>query len=210
VLRRTSADNELSVKLCGMLERQVQQMARLIDDLLDVSRIARGTIRFRFESIDLADAVSRAVEMSEPALTRRRHRLRVEMPSEPLPIDGDAARLAQMIVNLLDNAAKYTPEGGAITLRVRRAAALVELCVEDSGIGIAPEMLPKIFGPFVQARRPASGVQDGLGIGLTLVQVIAEHHGGSVEASSAGAGKGSAFVVRLPALREAPAYRRFG
>jgi signal transduction histidine kinase len=210
VLRRTNTDNEASAALCRMLERQVQQMTRLIDDLLDVSRITRGKIRFRHEPLDLADVVTRAVEMSEPLLARRRHRLHIELPGERVSLDGDAARLTQMIVNLLDNAAKYTPEDGAITLRVTGADGLVEVRVQDSGIGIPSEMLPKIFGLFVQARRSEIEAQDGLGIGLTLVRMIAEHHGGSVEASSAGAGKGSAFVVRLPAAREQAPHHPFG
>ena len=210
VLRRTSA-NETSVELCRMLERQVQQMTRLIDDLLDVGRITRGVIRFRRERMDFADAVTRAVEMSEPLLSRRRQRLRVELPREPLPLDGDRARLTQMIVNLLDNAAKYTPEGGIVSLQVRLVAAgLVELRVQDNGIGISPEMLPTIFGLFVQARRPGTDGQEGLGIGLALVRMIAEHHGGGVAASSAGAGKGSAFVVRLPAAPGPGRHHPFG
>ncbi len=210
VLRRTNANNEASVELCRMLERQVQQMTRLIDDLLDVGRITRGVIRFRRERIDLADVVTRAVEMSEPLLSRRRQRLRVELPRERLPLDGDRARLTQLIVNLLDNAARYTPEGGAVALHVSSVeAGLVELRVQDSGIGISPEMLPKVFGLFVQAR-PGTDVQEGLGIGLALVRMIAEHHGGSVAATSAGAGKGSTFVVRLPAAPAPERHHPFG
>ncbi|HXR57196.1 MAG TPA: ATP-binding protein [Casimicrobiaceae bacterium] len=203
VLRRMNANDAAAVELCRMLERQVQQMTRLIDDLLDVGRITRGLVHFRRERVDLADVVMRAVEASAPLLSRRRHRLNVDVPNESLQFDGDRVRLTQMIVNLLDNAAKHTPDGGAIALRVISLPGRIELRVQDSGIGIPPEMLPKIFGLFVQAPRPGTDVQEGLGIGLALVRMIAEHHGGSVRASSAGAGKGSVFVVRLPVLSEA-------
>jgi PAS domain S-box-containing protein len=211
VLKRTTAGNETSAELCRMIERQVQQMTRLIDDLLDVSRITRGRIRFRREPVDLADVVKRAVEMTEPLLRRRRHRFQIDLPGGPLPLEGDAARLVQMVVNLLDNAAKYTPDGGSVALSVARTGSRFELCVRDSGIGIAPEMVSKIFGLFVQGARPGTDAQGGLGIGLALVRMIAEHHGGAVEASSAGAGKGSAFVVRLPAAAvESASHHPFG
>jgi len=199
VLRRTSAGDETTAELCRMLQRQVQQMARLIDDLLDVSRITSGKIRFRRERVDLAQVVKRAIETSAPALTQRGHRLGVDLPAEPLMVEGDAARLLQMVANLLDNAVKYTPEGGDIRLSAARRDSDFELRIEDSGIGIASEMLPDIFDLFVQATRSGTDAQEGLGIGLALVRMIAEHHGGSVVASSAGAGKGSAFVVRVPA-----------
>ena len=199
VLRRTSSGDEATAEMCRMLQRQVQQMARLIDDLLDVSRITSGKIRFRRERVDLAQVVKRAIETSAPVLTQRRHRLRVDLAPGPLTVDGDSARLLQMIANLLDNAAKYTPEGGDILLSATRRESAFELRIEDTGIGIAHEMLPDIFDLFVQATRSGTDAQEGLGIGLALVRTIAEHHGGSVVASSAGAGRGSAFVVRLPA-----------
>ena len=204
VLRRTSAGDEATAEMCRMLQRQVQQMARLIDDLLDVSRITSGKIRFRREHVDLAQVVKRAIEASAPAFAQRRHRLRVELPPGPMTVDGDAARLLQMVANLLDNAAKYTPEGGDIRLSAACRESAFELRVEDSGIGIASEMLPGIFDLFVQATRSGTDAQEGLGIGLALVRTIAEHHGGSVVASSEGPGKGSAFVVRLPATDERP------
>jgi len=210
VLRRTSSGDEATAEMCRMLQRQVQQMTRLIDDLLDVSRITSGKIRFRRERVDLAQVVKRAIESSAPALTQRRHRLRVDLAPGPLTVDGDSARLLQMVANLLDNAAKYTPEGGDILLSGARLESAFELRIEDSGIGIAHEMLPGIFDLFVQATRCGTDAQEGLGIGLALVRMIAEHHGGSVVASSAGAGKGSAFVVRLPAADEGSAITHSG
>jgi len=210
VLRRTSSGDEATAEMCRMLQRQVQQMTRLIDDLLDVSRITSGKIRFRRERVDLAQVVKRAIESSAPALTQRRHRLRVDLAPGPLTVDGDSARLLQMVANLLDNAAKYTPEGGDILLSGARLESAFELRIEDSGIGIAHEMLPGIFDLFVQATRCGTDAQEGLGSGLARVRMIAEHHGGSVVASSAGAGKGSAFVVRLPAADEGSAITHSG
>jgi PAS domain S-box-containing protein len=198
LLGRTTAGDSASAELCLVLERQVQQMTRLLDDLLDVNRITRGKIRFQQELLDLATVVQHAVEASGPLIDRHRHRLHVDLPAERLQINGDAARLVQMLTNLLNNAAKYTPEGGRIELAVTRRGAWLEVRVKDNGVGIAPEMLPKVFDLFVQADRPGSEVQEGLGLGLTLVRVIAEHHGGVVEAVSAGPGRGSEFIVRLP------------
>jgi PAS domain S-box-containing protein len=198
LLRRTTAEDSASAELCLMLERQVQQMTRLLDDLLDVNRITRGKIRFRRELLDLATVVRHAVEASGPLIDRHRHRLHVDLPAERLQVCGDAARLVQMLTNLLNNAAKYTPEGGCIELALTRCGAWFEVRVKDNGVGIVPEMLPKVFDLFVQADRSGSDVQDGLGLGLTLVRVIAEHHGGVVEAVSAGPGRGSEFIVRLP------------
>ncbi|HET8874798.1 MAG TPA: PAS domain S-box protein [Casimicrobiaceae bacterium] len=198
LLRRTTAGDSASAELCLMLERQVQQMTRLLDDLLDVNRITRGNIRFQRELLDLATVVQHAVEASGPIIDRRGHRLHVDLPAEPLRVNGDAARLVQMLTNLLNNAAKYTPDGGRIELAVARRDASLELRVKDNGVGIALEMLPRVFDLFVQADRSGGDVQEGLGLGLTLVRVIAEHHGGVVEAVSAGPGRGSEFIVRLP------------
>jgi PAS domain S-box-containing protein len=198
LLRRTTAEDSASAELCLMLERQVQQMTRLLDDLLDVNRITRGKIRFQRELLDLATVVRHAVEASGPLIDRHRHRLHVDLPAERLQVCGDAARLVQMLTNLLNNAAKYTPEGGCIELAVTRRGASFEVRVKDNGVGIVPEMLPRIFDLFVQADRSGSDVQDGLGLGLTLVRMIAEHHGGVVEAVSAGPGRGSEFIVGLP------------
>ena len=181
-----------------MLERQVQQMTRLLDDLLDVNRVTRGKIRFERELVDLAVVVRRALEAGAPLVERRRHRLHIDLPAAPLSVHGDCARLVQMLTNLLDNAAKYTPEGGDIDVSVKRLGAWHEIRVKDNGVGIVPDMLPKIFDLFFQAGRSPAEVQEGLGLGLTLVRVIAEHHGGGVEAVSGGLGRGSEFIVRLP------------
>jgi CheY-like chemotaxis protein len=202
VLRRTSAGNATTERLCMMLERQVQQMTRLLDDLLDVSRITRGTIKFQRDWVDLANVVQRAVEASRPLAERRRHVLLVDVPKGPLYVRGDAVRLVQMLTNLLNNAAKYTSKGGRITLTLSRRDDRFELRVKDNGIGITGEMLPRIFDLFVQAPRSESEMQEGLGIGLTLVRMIAERHGGVVQARSEGVGRGSEFVVSLPAAAD--------
>jgi PAS domain S-box-containing protein len=205
VLRRTLGDNPRSVELCGILERQVQQMTRLLDDLLDVTRITRGTIRFQRNRVDVSTVIQRAVEASGPLITRRKQRLRIGIPKLPIYVEGDFARLVQLVTNLLNNAAKYTPVGGRMALRVVRGDGRVDIRVQDNGAGIAPEMLPRVFELFVQSDT-AGGVQDGLGIGLTLVRMIAEHHGGTVTARSAGPGRGSQFIVTLPSCAaETPA-----
>jgi PAS domain S-box-containing protein len=197
VLRRTLVDNPRAVELCAILERQVQQMTRLLDDLLDVTRITRGTIRFQRERVDVSSVIQRAVEASGALITRRKQRLRVGMPKNPVYVQGDFARLVQLVTNLLNNAAKYTPVYGRIALRVVRRGEQFDIRVHDNGAGITPEMLPRVFDLFVQSEA-AGGLQEGLGIGLTLVRVIAEHHRGHVVARSAGPGRGSQFVVTLP------------
>jgi PAS domain S-box-containing protein len=202
VLRRTAGNNPSQESLYEMLERQVQQMTRLLDDLLDVSRISQGKIKFQHEVIDFQTAISRAVEASAPFIERRRHHLSVAVPDGELPMVGDMARLVQMLTNLLNNAAKYTPENGAISFSVDRCGAIVEVRIKDNGAGIAEEMLPRVFDLFVQADRTLRQSQDGMGIGLTLVKSIVEHHAGSVRASSAGVGQGSEFVVRLPMVEK--------
>ncbi len=198
VLRRTTSGNADCERLCRMLERQVQQMTRLLDDLLDVGRITQGKIKFQHEAVDVASVVQRAVEASRPLIEGCRHELRVRMPKTPVRVDGDAARLVQLLTNLLNNAAKYTAVGGRIALRVVQRGDTVEIRVKDNGVGIAPDMLPRIFELFVQVDATSSPSHEGLGIGLTLVRIIAEHHGGSVEVHSAGPGRGSEFVVKLP------------
>jgi CheY-like chemotaxis protein/anti-sigma regulatory factor (Ser/Thr protein kinase) len=173
-------------------------MTHLLDDLLDVSRIRQGKINFQREAIDFRTAVSRAVEATAPAIERRRHHLSVSVPESELPMVGDLARLVQMLTNLLNNAAKYTPEGGTISLTVRRIDETVEVRVKDNGAGIAAEMLPRVFDLFVQAHPTLGQSQDGMGIGLTLVRNIVDHHRGSVLAVSTGPGHGSEFIVSLP------------
>ena len=198
VLRRTAGNDAALEPLCAMLERQVQQMTRLLDDLLDVGRISQGKIKFQAEVIDFRVAVSCAVEASRPSIEQRRHSLTVSMSDKALPMVGDMARLVQMLTNLLNNAAKYTSDGGTIALAVERKGATVEVRVKDNGVGIPEEMLSRVFELFVQANQTLPQSQDGMGIGLTLVRSIVEHHRGTVQATSGGPGRGSEFIVRLP------------
>ncbi len=181
-----------------MMERQVQQMVRLVDDLFDVSRIARGALELRQDRMNLAAVAAAALEISKPLLDARKHRLVVGMPAEPLIVFGDRARLTQVVSNLLNNSARYTPEGGEIRLGVecKDNQAVIRVC--DNGIGIHAEMLPQVFDMFTQVHEPSPVSQGGLGIGLTLVRNLVEMHGGRVEAHSQGRGKGSEFIVRLP------------
>ncbi len=183
-----------------MVERQVEQLSRLVDDLLDVSRITRGKIALRQEPVEVPAVVTRAVETSRPLIEARRHQLDVSLPEEPLWVRGDATRLAQVLLNLLNNAAKYTDEGGRVSLHVRREDDEVVFRVRDTGIGIPPEMLPRVFDLFTQVDPTLERTQGGLGIGLTLVRRLVQMHGGTATAQSEGRGRGSEFVVRLPLL----------
>jgi signal transduction histidine kinase/ActR/RegA family two-component response regulator len=187
-----------------VIERQAAQMARLLDDLLDVSRISRGKITLRRQQIELAEVVERAVESSRPLIEDRRHELVESLPPGPVWLEADPVRLAQVIANLLNNSAKYTEDGGRITLSAVTEAGELVLRVRDTGVGIAPEMLPHVFEMFTQADRSSERSQGGLGLGLTLVKRLVEMHGGSVEAKSDGTGRGSEFVVRLPVIVPLP------
>ena len=182
-----------------VIERQVQHLVRLVDDLLDVSRIARGAVELRPEFIETAEIVARGVELATPLLEQRTHALTVNVPRHGLPLHGDPARLAQVVSNLLTNAIKYTPPGGTIDVRAEALGPEIVLCVRDSGIGIAPDVLPRVFDLFVQERHAGDRAQGGLGVGLTIVRDLVERHGGSVSAHSDGLGRGSEFFVRLPA-----------
>jgi two-component system CheB/CheR fusion protein len=181
-----------------VVERQVRHMARLLDDLLDVSRITRGLIELRMEPVDLAATVENALQTSRPFVEAKRHEVSISLPPEPLWVEADATRLEQVVVNLINNAAKYTDPEGAITISLTRESDEAALCVRDSGVGLSPELLPTIFDLFTQADRSLDRAQGGLGIGLTLVRRLVELHGGQVSASSPGPGHGSEFVVRLP------------
>ena len=186
-----------------ILARQVQMMARLVDDLLDVSRITRGKIELRKEVVDLQSAVSRATTTVEPLVTARQHELTVSMPDRAIHVLADPARLEQILANLLNNAAKYTDPGGRIRLDVECNQETVAVHVRDTGVGIAPHLLPRVFELFLQGDRSLDRAQGGLGIGLTLVRSLVELHGGQVEVFSEGLGHGSDFVVRLPLVTRA-------
>jgi len=187
-----------------VLGRQVAHLVRLIDDLLDVSRITSGKITLRSEPVDIRTVVGRAVETAQPLIAARRQQLVVSVPPDPIIVEGDPIRLAQVLAKLLSNAVKYTDEGGRIRVVAKTAPGdhgeEAAIKVEDSGVGIAPEMLPRIFDLFSQAEHPRDG-QGGLGIGLALVRELVALHDGSVEASSAGVGQGAEFAVRLPLAR---------
>jgi PAS domain S-box-containing protein len=201
VLRIIGSQEPPAEEARALIERQVEQLARLVDDLLDVSRITRGLIRLKKEVVDVSTIVSGAVESSRPLIDARRHALRVELPDEALLVEADRVRLAQVLMNLLNNAAKYTPEGGSIALTVKRigdAPGQVSIKVRDSGMGIPAEMLPRVFDLFTQAERTLDRAEGGLGIGLTLVRRLMELHGGTVRVSSPGPGQGSEFVIQLP------------
>jgi signal transduction histidine kinase len=184
-----------------MMDRQVNHMVRLVDDLMEVSRITRGKIELRKSVVDLAEVIAAAVETSRPLIESARHELSVEMPPQPLLVEGDAMRLAQVFSNLLNNAVRYTDPGGRIGIAAKGDDCSAMVIVSDTGIGIAAEALPRVFDMFVQANARDSRAQSGLGIGLTLVRSLVEMHGGGVAARSAGVGRGSEFVVRLPLAR---------
>jgi PAS domain S-box-containing protein len=192
---RLTGQQELVAEI---MERQVNHMERLVDDLLEVSRITRGKIELRRESVEVAAIVRSAVETSRPLIEAGGHHLALAIPPEPLTLVGDPIRLTQVMTNLLNNAAKYTDAGGQIWLTVRREGERVAISVRDTGVGIPFDMLPRVFELFTQVDRSASRSQGGLGIGLTLVKNLVERHGGSVQARSEGPGRGSEFIVRLP------------
>ncbi len=207
VMKLPSADVETVAQVRAMMERQLAQMVRLIDDLLDLSRISRGKITLRRESVRVADVVEQAVETSWPGIEEAGHHLELRVPREPIHVNADPVRLAQVFANLLNNAAKFTPRGGHIALSVEPAEHEVVVSVRDDGVGISSDMLPRIFGMFTQVEREADLSQGGLGIGLSLVRGLVEMHGGTVEAHSGGLGTGSEFIVRLPAAPSAGAAR---
>jgi signal transduction histidine kinase len=181
-----------------MVRRQVDHMVRLVDDLLDVSRISSGKIALRLEHVDVAEFVARAVETCQPLLDARGVFLEVRLPSRSIAVRGDATRLVQLLGNILHNAAKYTERGGDVRVLVDQEGEQAVIAVRDNGIGIPPEMLPRIFNLFTQARPSDQRGDGGLGIGLALARRLAQMHHGSLTASSDGAGKGSTFVIRLP------------
>ncbi len=205
LLQQPSVDRPLLDRTGEMMERQVQQLGRLVDDLLDLSRIARGKMQLRKEWVDLRQAARNAADASRPLIESRRHELTVSLPDTPMLLWADPARLEQILTNLLNNAARYTPEGGRIWLTATKESSEALVRVRDTGIGIPPQMRESIFGLFAQAERPQERAGGGLGIGLALVKSLTEMHGGTVQAFSAGPGQGSEFVIHWPlTTRETP------
>jgi PAS domain S-box-containing protein len=196
-----SKPGEDQAEFRAVLERQTALLARIVDDLLDVSRITRGKISLKREILDMNRVVARTLESCRPLIDAHKHAVELHLADEELPVDADSTRLSQVVLNLISNAVKYTPEAGHITIAVRREDGVAVLRVRDTGIGIAPALLPKVFDLFVQGDRSLDRTEGGLGIGLTLVRRLVEMHGGSVSASSGGSGEGSEFVVRLPLAR---------
>ena len=203
ILHLVGTDEQALRRQREVIDRQVTHMARLLDDLLDISRITQGKIVLKQHPLHLNDVLAHAVETTTPLIESRRHTLAVSMPPDDLLVAGDIDRLAQVVGNLLVNAAKYTDEGGRIWLGATREGEEAVIRVRDTGVGIAPEMLPRVFELFAQADRSLARTQGGLGIGLTMVKNLTRMHGGSVDARSAGPGLGSEFIVRLPVLEGA-------
>jgi len=198
LLRLSGGEDPTVGRMTDVMERQITHLVRLVDDLLEVSRITRGIIDVQREAVDLATLLRAAVETTRPMFEAARHRLTVDLPVQPIAISGDAVRLTQVFANLLTNAAKYTDTGGRVSLTARHRGAHAVVTVKDSGIGISPANLKSVFEMFMQIDRSNRRSQGGLGIGLTLVRTLVLMHGGSVEARSDGPGKGSEFIVTLP------------
>ena len=198
LMKRVKGNAALIEHSRAMIERQISQMVRLVDDLLDMSRITLNKLDIKRERVQLATVVQHAAEACQPMIDEFRHHLDVELPPEPIELDGDPVRLTQVFLNLLSNSCKYTPPGGRIRLSAKQDGGSVIISVKDDGIGIPPDKLESVFGMFTQVDRSLEKSQGGLGIGLTLVKRLVRMHGGSVEAMSEGPGKGSEFVVRLP------------
>jgi signal transduction histidine kinase/ActR/RegA family two-component response regulator len=203
-LLKQMAGSSAVLPLCETMERQVAQMVRLVDDLLELSRITRGKIELRLAPGNLRDAIDAAIETSRPLIEASKHALRVHFPDEPITLHADSVRLAQVFSNLLNNAAKYTDPEGRITIRAWTEAGDAVVEVSDTGIGISSAALPHVFDMFSQGDSRHQRAQGGLGIGLTLVRTLVEMHGGTVHAASEGVGKGSRFVVRLPLQQASP------
>jgi signal transduction histidine kinase len=199
-LRRSGHDPLVAGHAYAVMERRLHQLIRLTDDLLDVSRITRDEIELRRQRIDLRLVLQSAVETTRPLIDIAGHLLTADMPRDPIWIEADLTRLAQAFANLLNNAVRYTPRGGRISVRAVADARGVTVRVSDSGVGIAPAALPGVFDVFPRAGRPQDRDREGLGIGLMLARHLIELHQGSIEATSEGPGLGSTFVVRLPTV----------
>jgi two-component system CheB/CheR fusion protein len=204
ILKTASADGALAAETLETAERQVQHLARLVDDLLDVSRITHGRIELRRERVELSTVVARAVETSLPAIEAQGHEFTVSLPDRPVWLNVDLVRMAQVVSNLLNNAAQYTTPGGRIRLSAESGAGQATLRISDTGIGIRSEDLPRIFDMFTQSAPQSGRAPTSLGIGLRLVKTLVEMHRGSVEATSPGPRQGSEFVVRLPVAQAPP------
>ncbi len=202
ILRMSGGSDPSVERVYEMMERQVNHMIRLVDDLLEVSRITRGKIEFRKECVDLATVLRSAIETSRPLIEAAHHQLAITLPAERVILEADPVRLSQVIANLLNNAAKYTEEGGQIWLTARCEGNEAIVSVRDSGLGIPADMLPRVFDMFAQVDRTLKRSQGGLGIGLTLARTLVEMHGGRIEARSDGLGQGSQFLVHLPLAGE--------
>ncbi|HZY15975.1 MAG TPA: diguanylate cyclase, partial [Ramlibacter sp.] len=198
ILGRIQSEGPLLAKVQGIIERQVKTMSRLVEDVLDLTRVNSGKLRFEKEWVDLGSLVSHVLDACRPAMDARLQRLEVELPLPGVVLHGDPVRLTQILTNLLRNASKYTPERGEIRLSMEVAGDAVRLTVADDGIGITPEALTTIFNPFTQEQHATLFNGDGLGIGLTIVREMVQGHGGTVTAASAGIGLGSQFIVTLP------------
>ncbi len=199
LLRRRGVAPPSIERQVGIVARQVEQLRKIVDDLLDVGRITRGRIKLDRRLVDARAAVELGIEAAEPLIRSKQHSLVTEIPDRPLWLNADPVRLGQVVANLVNNAAKYTPDGGHIRVALGCAREQVEIEVQDDGIGIAPEIFPHIFDAFTQGRQGLDRSEGGLGLGLVLVQELARMHGGVVEARSDGRGQGSTFVVRIPA-----------
>ena len=203
ILELTGSD-PVVIQARTMMERQVTNLVRLVDDLLDVSRVTTGKLTLQREPLDLRDVIDAGVETVQSSIIEAQHTLRITLPDTPVMLIGDRTRLTQVVANLLNNAARYTPKGGQISLELSRAAAMAEIRIRDTGVGIPTEQLEQIFEVFSQVHRALEKSTGGLGIGLSLVRGLVELHDGTVAATSEGAGLGSEFVVRLPALDREP------
>jgi signal transduction histidine kinase len=202
---RAAPDAPNAEEIRDMMDRQLSHLLRLVDDLMDVSRVSQGKIELRKARITLSDVLKAAVEASNPLITTGGHELVLDLPDAPVWLDADLTRLSQVVSNLLNNAAKYTPEGGKLVLSARRNGDEVLITVSDNGVGIPSDMLPRVFDLFTQVRDNIHRSHGGLGIGLALVKQLVEMHGGAIVAESAGPGKGSSFQLRLRVAESAPA-----
>ncbi|HEX5009943.1 MAG TPA: hybrid sensor histidine kinase/response regulator [Planctomycetota bacterium] len=204
IMQFPDVDEERMAWCRDVIARQVSHLTRLVDDLLDVSRITRGKIKLRLETLDLHAVIAAAAETSRPGIEGHQHQLEVQLPRGPLRVHGDSVRLTQVVANLLNNAAKYQQDGGRIHVSAAREGAEVVIRVRDRGIGMPPEILSRIFEPFIQADQSLHRSQGGLGVGLSLVRSLVQLHGGSVHAHSEGTDRGSELEVRLPACDGVP------